>query len=136
MRLPVMVLPKWLGSRTCPIALDDVIEGLIAAAHLQLEHSEWFDVPGPETMTGQQILERIAALTGRHFLVVKVPLLTPSLSALWLRLVTRTDFRLARELVMGLQQDLLPKDARFWELIQRTDLISFDVAARRALAAE
>ena len=135
-RLPVMVLPKWLGSRTRPVTLDDVIEALIAAADLQLEHSQWFDVPGPETLTGQQILERIAALRGRHFLALKVPLLTPSLSALWLRLITRTDFHLARELVMGLQQDLLPKDDRFWGLIGRTDLISFDVAARRALAAE
>jgi uncharacterized protein YbjT (DUF2867 family) len=135
-RLPVMVLPKWLGSRTRPVALDDVIEALIAAADLPLEQSEWFDVPGPETISGQQILERIAALRGRHFLALKVPLLTPRLSALWLRLITRTDFTLARELVMGLQEDLLPKDERFWQLIGHTQLVPFDVAARRALAAE
>ena len=135
-RLPVMVLPRWLGSRTCPVALDDVVDALIAAADLQLEQSAWFDVPGPETMNGQQILERIAALRGRRFLALKVPFLTPKLSALWLRLVTRTDFNLARELVMGLEEDLLPKDARFWQLIGRSDLLSFDVAARRALAAE
>ena len=135
-RLPLMVLPKWLGSRTCPVALDDVVEALIAAASLAIQDSEWFDVPGPETMSGQQILERIAALRGRRFLALKVPLLTPKLSALWLRLITRTDFNLARELVMGLQQDLLPKDARFWALIGRTELISFDTAARLALAAE
>jgi len=135
-RLPVMVLPKWLSSRTRPIALDDVIEALIAAADLPLQQSEWFDVPGPETMNGQQILERIAALKGRRFLALRVPLLTPRLSALWLRLITRTDFGLARELVMGLQEDLLPKDERFWSLMGHTDLISFDEAARRALAAE
>jgi uncharacterized protein YbjT (DUF2867 family) len=135
-RLPVMVLPKWLGSRTCPVALEDVIEALIAAADVPLEHSQWFDVPGPETMSGQQILERIAALRGRRFFALKVPLLTPRLSALWLRLITRTDYNLARELVLGLQEDLLPKDARFWALIGRADLTSFDVAARLALAAE
>ena len=135
-RLPVMVLPKWLSSRTRPVALDDVIDALIAAADLELSQNEWFDVPGPETMSGQQVLERIAAVRGRHFLALKVPLLTPQLSALWLRLVTRTDFSLARELVMGLQQDLLPKDDRFWKLIGHEQLVSFDVAARRALAAE
>ena len=136
MRLPVMVLPKWLNSRTRPVALDDVIDALIAAADVALERSEWFDVPGPETMTGQQILERIAALRGRHFLAVKVPFLTPQLSALWLRLITRTDFALARELVMGLEHDLLPKDARFWQLIGHDELVSFDDAARRALSSE
>jgi hypothetical protein len=135
-RVPVMVLPKWLSSRTRPVALDDVIEALIAAADLPLEQSEWFDVPGPETLSGQQILERIAAVKGRHFLALRVPLLTPRLSALWLRLITRTDFGLARELVLGLEEDLLPKDERFWPLIGHTALVSFDVAARRALAAE
>jgi uncharacterized protein YbjT (DUF2867 family) len=135
-RLPLMVLPKWLSSRTRPVALDDVIAALVAAADLPLEQSEWFDVPGPETMSGEQILERIAALTGRRFLAIKVPLLTPQLSALWLRLVTRTDFGLARELVLGLKDDLLPKDDRFWQLIGHTELLSFDEAARRALSAE
>jgi uncharacterized protein YbjT (DUF2867 family) len=136
MRLPIMVLPKWLGSRTCPVALDDVIVALLRAATLPLEQSAWFDVPGPEIMSGQQILKRIAALRGRQFLALKVPLLTPRLSALWLRLITRTDFALARELVLGLEQDLLPKDERYWDLIEHPRLLSFDEAARRALASE
>lgn len=136
MRLPVMVLPKWLASRTRPVALQDVIAALVAAADLPLSDSEWFDLPGPEVMSGQQILERIAALRGRHFLALKVPFLSPQLSALWLRLITRTDFALARELVLGLQQDLLPKDERFWSLIDHEQLVSFDAAARYALASE
>jgi uncharacterized protein YbjT (DUF2867 family) len=135
-RLPVMVLPKWLASRTRPVALQDVVAALVAAADLPLSHSEWFDLPGPEVMSGQQILERIAALRGRHFLALKVPFLSPQLSALWLRLITRTDFALARELVLGLQQDLLPKDERFWSLIDHEQLMSFDAAARYALASE
>lgn len=135
-RLPVMVLPRWLASRTRPVALRDVVEALVSAADVALSHSEWFDVPGPETMSGQQILERIAALRGRRFLALKVPFLSPQLSALWLRLITRTDFALARELVLGLQDDLLPKDERYWALIRHTELISFDAAARQALASE
>jgi uncharacterized protein YbjT (DUF2867 family) len=136
LRLPVMVLPKWLASRTRPIALPDVIEALASAADLPLTHSDWFDLPGPEVMNGQQILERIAALRGRRFLALRVPFLSPRLSALWLRLITRTDFALARELVMGLQEDLLPKDERFWTLIDHGPLMSFDAAARSALASE
>lgn len=135
-RLPVMVLPKWLGSRTRPVALQDILEALVAAADMPLAQSEWFDLPGPEVMSGQQILERIALLRGRRFLALKVPFLSPELSALWLRLITRTDFALARELVLGLQQDLLPKDDRFWSLIHHPQLTSFDAAARDALASE
>ena len=136
MRLPVMVLPRWLRSRTRPVALPDVIVALTAAAELPLERSAWFDLPGPEILSGRQILERIGALRGRRILALDVPLLTPRLSALWLKLVTRTDYTLARELVAGLGEDLLPKDERFWQLIGHTRLVSFDEAARRAMADE
>jgi uncharacterized protein YbjT (DUF2867 family) len=136
MRLPAMVLPRWLRSRTRPVALDDVVAALAAAADLPLAASAWFDLPGPEILTGRQILERIASLQGRRILVIEVPLLSPRLSALWLRVVTRADFAVARELVLGLGGDLLPKDDRFWSLIGHTRLIAFDEAARRALAEE
>jgi uncharacterized protein YbjT (DUF2867 family) len=136
MRLPVMVLPKWLKSRTMPLGLDDVVVALVAAADLPLSGSAWFDLPGPETVSGRQILERIAALRGRRIWAIEVPLLTPRLSALWLRLVTRTDFALARELVLGFGADILPQDGRFWQIIGHRQLLSFDDAASRALSAE
>ena len=136
MRLPAMILPRWLGSRTRPVALDDVLVALVAAAELPLAASAWFDLPGPEVLTGRQILERIAALRGRRVPAIEVPLLSPRLSAMWLRLITRADYTLARELVLGLGSDLLPEDDRFWELIGHTRLIGFDEAARRALAGE
>lgn len=136
LRLPVMVLPAWLRSRTRPVALEDVIVALVAAAELPLPRSAWFDLPGPEVLSGQQILQRISALRGRRPPALEVPLLTPRLSALWLKLVTRTDFALARELVVGLTEDLLPEDERFWELCGHTQLVPFDEAASRALSTE
>lgn len=135
-RLPMMILPRWLKSRTLPVAIDDVLAALIAASTMPIHGSEWFDIPGPEVMTGRQILERIAAVRGRHIFMIQVPMLTPRLSALWLRLVTRADFSLARELVLGLGEDLLPHDDRFWKQIGHSELVSFDDAARRALADE
>jgi uncharacterized protein YbjT (DUF2867 family) len=134
LRLPFMVLPKWMKSRTRPVALDDVVFALVAAAALPLAESAWFDIPGPEILSGRQILEHIAALRGRRIVAVEVPFLTPQLSALWLRLVTRTDFSLARELVLGLGEDVLPKDGRFWQLIDHPALLPFDEAAARAMS--
>lgn len=136
MRLPFMVLPRWLKSRTRPVGIDDVVVALVSASTLVLQASTWFDVPGPEVMTGRQILERIGALRGRQILAIEIPFLTPRLSALWLKLVTRADFAVARELIMGLSEDLLPKDERFWQLIGHTELLPFDEAARRAVSNE
>jgi uncharacterized protein YbjT (DUF2867 family) len=162
MRLPFMVLPRWLKSRTRPVALDDVIAALAGAAELPLRAKVLvngtapalrggavvdgaasalrggavFDIPGPEILSGREILERIAALDGRHIVALEVPLLTPELSALWLKLVTSADFTLARELVLGLRSDLLPQDDSFWQRIGHDRLVPFDEAARRALAGD
>lgn len=136
-RLPMMVLPRWLESRTQPVAIDDVVAALLGALDAPFEESAWFDVPGPEILSGREILERTAAVLGvRRPLMIEVPLLTPRLSSHWVRFVTRAEWSVAREIVVGLKDDLLARDDRFWGIIGHRELVDFDEAARRALAAE
>jgi uncharacterized protein YbjT (DUF2867 family) len=135
-RLPFMVLPRWLESKSCPIAVEDVITALADARSLPFADSRWFDIPGPDVLSAREMLEIVAQLQGRRIPSVRVPVLSPSLSAMWLRLVTRTNYSLARELVLGLGQDLLPISARYWELTQHPPRCSFRDAAARALATE
>lgn len=136
-RLPLMVLPTWLKSRTQPVAIDDVVDALVHALEQPAQESEWFDIPGPETLSGREILERSAQVLGlRRPAMLQVPLLTPRLSSLWVRFVTRADWSVAREVVVGLTEDLLAKDERFWTLTQHPPRLRFDEAAARAVAAE
>lgn len=136
-RLPVMVLPRWLNSRTEPIAIDDVTAALADALRLSVNGSQCFDLPGPEALSGEQILRRTAQQLGlREPVMVKVPVLTPWLSSHWVRFVTRAEWSVAREIVVGLTDDLLARDRRFWELTGHQDLIPFDAAASRALEEE
>jgi uncharacterized protein YbjT (DUF2867 family) len=136
LRLPAMVLPAWLSSRLSPIAIEDVVQALLDALEIPLPASACYDIPGQETLSAKEILERIAALEGRTIPAISLPWLTPRLSALWLRLVTRADFALSRELVLGLTEDLLPEDQRYWELTHHRPRLTFDAAARRVLAGE
>lgn len=136
MRLPAMLLPSWTASRTRPIALDDVVVALLRALELPLPTSAWYDIPGPDTVSGREILSTLAALRGRRVPSVAVPFLSVSLSSWWLKLVTRADFSLARELVLGFKGDLLPHDERYWAEIGYTPKWSFEAAARKALADE
>ena len=136
-RLPFMVLPRWLASRTEPVAEDDVIVALVRALDVATDGSTWFDIPGPAILSGREILEQTAEVMGRpRPRVVTVPLLTPGLSSQWLRLVTRADWSVARELVGGLVDDLLARDDRYWTLIGHARRTVFREAARRALVAE
>jgi uncharacterized protein YbjT (DUF2867 family) len=136
-RLPVMVLPRWLRSRTEPVAIDDVVVALIGALDIPLDASKWFDIPGPAALTGEQILVETAAAMGLPPpLRVAVPLLTPQLSSLWIRFVTRARWTVAHEIVLGLAGDLLSNEDRFWRAIGHPQRLPFREAARRALEAE
>jgi uncharacterized protein YbjT (DUF2867 family) len=135
-RLPAMVLPAWLAHRSEPVALDDVVAALEASLRLPLAGSTWWDLPGPEALSGSEILLRIAAVMGRRPLLFKIPLVTPRLSSHWIRLVTRVDHALARELVEGLTSDLVAARPGFWSMAGLPAPVPLEEAARRALAAE
>jgi uncharacterized protein YbjT (DUF2867 family) len=135
-RLPGMVLPAWLAHRSEPVSVDDVVAALVAGARIGLPAATWWDLPGPEALSGKEILLRVAAVMGRRPVLLDVPLVTPRLSSHWIRLVTRADFRLARELVEGLTSDLLAARPGFWAAAGLPAPVALEEAARRALAAE
>ncbi len=135
-RLPVMVLPRWLRSRTEPVAIDDVVAALVGGLTLPAPHSRCFDVPGPDVLSGREILEATALAMGlRPPRMLEVPILTPRLSSLWVRFVTRARWSVAREIVTGLTEDLLAHDDTYWRLIGHPERIPFVAAAADALAA-
>jgi hypothetical protein len=132
-----MLLPAWLKSRTEPVAIDDVVAALVGALRLDQPQSACFDIPGPEVLSGEQILEKAALALGRpRPRTVAIPLLTPRLSSLWLRLVTRASWSVTKQIVLGLSEDLLSRDARYWERIGHPHLQSFSEAAAQAVAQE
>jgi uncharacterized protein YbjT (DUF2867 family) len=136
-RVPLMVLPRWLKSRTQPVAIDDVVIALVRAVDMPLEASAWFDIPGPDALSGKEILEETSHVMGlRHPYMIAVPFLSPRLSSLWVRFVTRAKWSVAREVVIGLTEDLLARDDRFWQLVDHPRRLTFAEAARRALDAE
>ena len=136
-RLPAMVLPRWLKSRSEPVGIDDVIVALATGARLPLTGSASFDLPGPDLLSYREVLERTARLFGhRRLRVVDVPVLSPELSSQWIRLVTAADWAVSRELVLGLRQDLLARSDEYWQITGHPPLLRFDQAARRALDEE
>lgn len=135
-RLPAMVLPAWLSHRSEPVAVDDVVAALVRAARLPWPGSDCWDLPGPEALSGEEILLRVAACMGRKPLLLHVPFVTPKLSSHWIRLVTRTDHRLAAELVEGLTSDLLATRPGFWQAAHLPAPLRLEDAAAKAMAEE
>lgn len=132
-RLPGMICPRWVSTRTQPIALGDIAAYLAAAAGRGDMLGQTFDAGGPEVMTYREMIERIARIRGKRPLIVEVPLLTPRLSSYWLTLVTPVRAGVARPLIEGLRTATVTRDDRLRRLVP-LDLASFDDAARAAFA--
>ena len=88
-------------------------------------------------MSGKEILEETARVLGLpHPRMIEVPLLSPRLSSQWVRFVTRAKWSVAREVVVGLTEDLLARDDRFWRLVDHPNRLTFAEGARLALDCE
>ncbi|HYX75560.1 MAG TPA: NAD(P)H-binding protein [Gaiellaceae bacterium] len=133
-RLPAMITPRWVSTRTQPIALGDVVAYLAGVCGRDDAFGQTFDAGGPEVMTYREMMERIARLRARQPRIVEVPVLTPYLSSLWLHVITPVKAGVARPLVEGLRNETVVRDERIRELVP-IRLTPFDDAARDALAA-
>jgi uncharacterized protein YbjT (DUF2867 family) len=130
-RLPAMVTPRWVSTRTQPVALSNVVAYLAGVCGLEATLGAGYDVGGPEVMTYREMMERIAALRGKRPFIFEVPVLTPYLSSLWLHVVTPVKAGVARPLIEGLRNETVVRDDRIRELVP-VDLTRFEAAARSA----
>jgi uncharacterized protein YbjT (DUF2867 family) len=110
-RLPIMIAPRWLSTRTQPIGIDDVVAYLAAAPCVPEAAGREIQVGGPDVLTYGAMLDRMAEVLGkRPRRQIPVPLLSPRLSSLWIGLVTPVDAGVARPLVEGLSSETVVTD--------------------------
>jgi uncharacterized protein YbjT (DUF2867 family) len=135
-RLPVMIAPSWLRSATQPIGIDAAVEYLRRAPEVPESAGREVQIGGPDVVSYAEMLDRMALAMGkRPRRQLPVPFITPSLSALWLGLVTPVDVKVARPLVEGLTTATVVTDPSGAEPFG-IEPESFDEALRRALAEE
>ena len=107
-RLPIMTTPKWVKNRTQPIAIRDVLYYLSQSIELPKPVNGIYDIGGPEVVSYEIMMQKFAAIAGlRKRIVIKVPVLTPSLSSLWIGFVTPVPTTLARPLVESLISEVV-----------------------------
>jgi len=109
-RLPVMIAPKWLETRSQPIAVGDTLAYLAGCAQEARTAGRTFDIGGPDIVTYRQLLQMYAALRGLRRWIIGVPVLTPRLSSYWVNLVTPISADLARPLIDGLKNEMICRE--------------------------
>jgi uncharacterized protein YbjT (DUF2867 family) len=133
--LPLMVTPRWVQSKSSPIALPNLLEYLVRVATLPQAAGAVFDAGGPEYMSYETMMRQFGEVIGRAPRIQPVPVLTPKLSSYWLALITTVPANIARALIGGLKHDIPADDAALRALVPQ-ELLTFKASVVAALEAE
>ncbi|MBJ7357112.1 NAD(P)H-binding protein [Nocardioides sp.] len=116
--LPAMVVPKWAATRTQPIALDDVIRYLAGVVGVEKTYGQVYEIGGSDRLTYVEMLQQAAeVINGRRVPIVTVPVLTPGLSARWIRFVTDVDTTTAVNLIHSMSTEVLQTDYSIRDIV-------------------
>ncbi len=115
-KLPVMVTPRWVNSRAQPLAIEDLIDYLVAALDVELDGNAIYEIGGADRVSYLEIMREYARIRGLRRIMIRVPVLTPRLSSLWLGLVTPVYARVGRELIDSVRNATLADDQTAKEL--------------------
>ncbi len=133
--LPVLTPPRWVRSRTTPIALENLLHYLVALLDHPASEHRIFEAAGPEVLSYQQQFEHFMAVSGKRRWLIPIPLPTRWISVWFLNVITSVPPTTARALIQGLKHDLLADDTALRALIPQR-LIAFDDAVRSTLKEE
>jgi len=116
-KLPIMIAPKWLETRTQPIAVRDVIALLAGVLLNEKCYNQSFDIGGPDILTYKEMLQRYSKVRKLKLWIISVPVMTPRLSSYWLYFVTSTTYSLAVNLVESMKTEVVAKDNKLQEIL-------------------
>lgn len=109
-RLPLMITPKWVLTKSQPIALDDVITYLVKSIESNDTEDRSFDLGGPDVMTYIDMMRRYGKMLNKSIKIIIIPFLTPKLSSYWIDLITPVKASLARPLIESLKHEAIVRD--------------------------
>ena len=130
-RLPLMVCPKWVLTKSQPISVDDVVEYLVRSIDVKETEGRDFDIGGTEVLTYLQMMKRYAKMLNKDIKIIIIPFLTPRLSSYWVDLITPVKASLARPLIDSLKHEAIVRDEAIKKLI-RLKLKTFEEAIKTA----
>jgi len=130
-KLPVMIAPQWLNSRSQPLAVRNVIQFLTRVILREETYNKSYDIGGPEILTYKKMLLQFAEVRGLKRYVLSVPVMTPKLSSYWLYFVTSTSYKLAVNLVNSMKIEIVCRENNLNEILG-IELLTYKQAVKNA----
>ncbi len=133
-RLPMMVCPRWVNTRVQPVALEDLLAYLAEAVEVE---PGIYDIGSPDVTTYREMMDAYARVRGlRRRFIIKVPVLSPTLSAHWVDLVTPVDQVVSHALIESLANEVTVRDRHRTDAAFGVRPLGSEDAIRAALDAQ
>ena len=116
-KLPLMIAPRWLNTKSQPIAISNVIEFLSGVLLNEKTFNHSYDIGGPDILTYKQMLLSFAKVRGLKRWIGIVPVMTPKLSSYWLYFITSTSYSLAQNLVDSMKVEVICEKNNLKEIL-------------------
>ena len=134
-RLPVMITPRWVSTLAQPIGIEDVVDYLMTTLDHTFDGNPIFEIGGADCVSYGDLMQEYGRLRGLTRLMIRVPVLTPRLSSLWLGLVTPVYARVGRKIVDSVSYATVVKDPAALQVFSIRP-VGVRVAIQRALQNE
>jgi len=132
-KLPVMITPRWIGTRCQPIGIKDLVFYLVSVIGREETYGKSFDVGGPDVLSYKEMMQIYAEVRGLRRTIIDVPVFSPRLSSYWLYFLTSTNYALARSLVASMKTEVTCGPQTLDDIVAHQP-ISYREALKRALA--
>ena len=129
--LPIMVAPKWIRTKSRPIAIRNVLEYMTGVLLREETYGKTYEIGGPEVLSYKEMLLQFAEVRGMKRYILTVPFMAPRFSSYWLFIITSTSYRLAQNLVNGMVKEIIPQQNDLNQLIN-IQLLSYKEAVQLA----
>lgn len=130
-KLPVMITPRWVNTRSQPIAIRNVLDYLSGVIQNPQTYNRNFDIVGPDILTYKEMLLQFAEVRGLKRYILTVPVMTPRLSSYWLYFVTAVSYRLAVNLVESMKIEVIGQNNDLQDIL-KIRLIPYKEAVKLA----
>lgn len=127
-KLPIIIGPSWLNTRSQPIAVRNVLEYLIGVMDNKPTFNNSYDIGGPRVHTYKEMLLRFAKVRGLKRWIWAGPIMSPRISSYWLYFITSTTYSLAMHLVNSMKVEIICQKSNINDLIGGIKLIGFNKA--------
>jgi len=132
-RIPIMICPKWVYTKTQPIAINNVLDYLLESLKIDFKKNYIFEIGGKDVLSYGDMIKKYSSIRKLHRFLIPIPFLTPKLSSYWVHWTTPLSSNITRPLIEGLKNESIVHNSNYGSYFKNIKLLSYDEAVKKAL---